>query len=45
MGIIDCIKAKNDIIAKDENINQLVVEFLKMQEDFYEKLKKLLSKV
>ena len=45
MGIIDCIKAKKDIVAKDENINQLLVEFLKMQEDFYEKLKKLLVKV
>ena len=45
MGIVDCIKAKKDIVAKDENINQLLVEFLKMQEDFYEKLKKLLVKV
>lgn len=45
MGIIDCIKAKKDITAQDENINQLVVEFLKMQEDFYEKLKKQLAKV
>ena len=45
MGIIDCIKAKKDIVAEDENINQLVVEFLNMQEDFYEKLKKLLGKV
>lgn len=45
MGIIDAIKAEKDLASNHEGVNLLVVEFKKMQEDFYEKLKKMLSKV
>ena len=45
MGIIDTIKAEKDLKTKNEDLNQMVVEFKKMQEDFYEKLKKQLAKV
>ena len=45
MGVIDAIKAEKDLASNHEGVNALVVEFKKMQEDFYEKLKKLLSKV
>lgn len=45
MGIIDTIKAENDLKTKNEELKLLVVEFKKMQEDFYEKLKKHLAKV
>lgn len=45
MGIVDTIKAEKDLKTKNEELNQMVVDFKKMQEDFYEKLKKQLSKV
>ncbi len=45
MGIIDTIKAENDLKTSNEELKTLVVEFKKMQEDFYEKLKKQLAKV
>ena len=45
MGIIDTIKAEKDLKTKNEQLNLMVGEFKKMQEDFYEKLKKQLAKV
>ena len=45
MGIIDTIKTEKDCKVKDERFKELVEEFKKLQEDFYEKLKKLLAKV
>ena len=45
MGIVDTIKAQKDLKTKNEELNNLVVEFREMQELFYEKLKKQLSKV
>ncbi len=45
MGVVDTIKAEKDLKTKNEELNAMVVEFKKMQEDFYEKLKKLLAKV
>lgn len=45
MGIIDTIKAEKDLKTKNEELNEMVAEFKKMQEDFYEKLKKQLAKV
>ena len=45
MGIIDTIKAEKDLKTKNEELNLMVGEFKKMQEDFYEKLKKQLAKV
>lgn len=45
MGIIDTIKAEKDLKTKNEELNQMVADFKKMQEEFYEKLKKQLSKV
>ena len=45
MGIVDTIKAEKDLKTKNEELNQMIVEFKKMQEDFYEKLKKQLAKV
>lgn len=45
MGIVDTIKAENDLKTNNEELKTLVVEFKKMQEDFYEKLKKQLAKV
>lgn len=45
MGIIDTIKTEKDCKVKDEQLKGLVEEFKKMQEEFYEKLKKLLAKV
>lgn len=45
MGIVDTIKAEKDLKTNNEELNAMVVEFKKMQEDFYEKLKKLLAKV
>lgn len=45
MGIVDTIKAEKDLKTKNEELNLMVVEFKKMQEDFYEKLKKQLAKV
>ncbi len=45
MGIVDTIKAGKDLKPKDENLKLLHADFLKIQEDFYEKLKKQLAKV
>ena len=45
MGIVDTIKAEKDLKTKNEELNLMVAEFKKMQEDFYEKLKKQLSRV
>ena len=45
MGIVDTIKASKDLKTKNEDLNEMVVEFRQIQEDFYEKLKKLLAKV
>lgn len=45
MGIVDTIKAEKDLKTPNEELNAMVVEFKKMQEDFYEKLKKQLAKV
>lgn len=45
MGIVDTIKAEKDLKTKNEELNALLVEFKKMQEDFYEKLKKQLARV
>ena len=45
MGIVDTIKAEKDLKTKNEELNEMVVEFKKIQEDFYEKLKKQLAKV
>ncbi len=45
MGIVDTIKAEKDLKTKNEDLNLMVAEFKKMQEDFYEKLKKQLAKV
>ena len=45
MGIIDTIKAENDLKTNNVELNEMVVEFKKIQEDFYEKLKKQLAKV
>ena len=45
MGIVDTIKAQKDLKTDNEELNAMVVEFKKIQEDFYEKLKKQLAKV
>ena len=45
MGIVDTIKAEKDLKTKNEELNLMVAEFKRMQEDFYEKLKKQLAKV
>ncbi len=45
MGIIDTIKVEKDCKVKNEELTNLVTEFKQMQNDFYEKLKKLLAKV
>ena len=45
MGIVDTIKAEKDLKTKNEELNAMVAEFKKMQEEFYEKLKKQLAKV
>ena len=45
MGIVDTIKAEKDLKTKNEDLNLMVAEFKKIQEDFYEKLKKQLAKV
>lgn len=45
MGIVDTIKAEKDLKTKNEELKNMVVEFRQIQEDFYEKLKKQLSKV
>ncbi|MBE7076643.1 MAG: hypothetical protein E7374_01990 [Clostridiales bacterium] len=45
MGIVDTIKAEKDMPVKNEELTEMVHEFKKIQEDFYEKLKKQLAKV
>ncbi len=45
MGIIDTIKAEKDLKTKNPDLNQMVINFREIQEDFYEKLKKQLAKV
>ena len=45
MGIISTLENEKDLKTKNEELNNMVVEFKKMQEDFYEKLKKQLTKV
>lgn len=45
MGIVETIKAERDNHVKNEQIVALTAEFKKIQEDFYEKLKKWLAKV
>lgn len=45
MGIIDTIKIEADFAPRSEELKTLVADFKKMQEEFYEKLKKQLSKV
>lgn len=45
MGIIDTIKIEKDCKVKNEELKGMVQEFKTMQEEFYEKLKKLLAKV
>ena len=45
MGIVDTIKIQKDLKTKNEQLNELVMEFRQMQEAFYEKLKALLMKV
>ena len=45
MGIVDTIKAEKDLKTKHEELNIMVAEFKKMQEEFYEKLKKQLARV
>lgn len=44
MGIVDTIKAGKDLKTNNEELNAMVNEFMQMQEDFYEKLKKQLAK-
>lgn len=45
MGVVDTIKAEKDFKTKNEELNAMVAEFRRIQEEFYEKLKKQLSKV
>ncbi len=45
MGIIDTLKAEKDLPPKSEEVKTLLADFKKMQNEFYEKLKRLLSKV
>lgn len=45
MGVVDSIKAEKDLKTKNEELKNMLVEFRQIQEDFYEKLKKQLSKV
>lgn len=45
MGVVDTIKAEHDLKTKNVELNEMVVEFKKIQEDFYEKLKTKLAKV
>ncbi len=45
MGIVDTIKAEKDLKSKNPEIKLLLEDFKKMQDDFYEKLKKQLAKV
>lgn len=45
MGIVDTIKAEKDLKPKSDDIKSLILDYKKLQNEFYEKLKKLLSKV
>lgn len=45
MGIVDTIKAEKDLETDNLKLKELVSNFKKLQEDFYEKLKKILIKV
>ncbi len=45
MGIIDTIKTEKDCAPKTPELKDLVTDFKAFQDDFYEKLKKLLAKV
>ena len=45
MGIVDTIKTRTDCGVVSPELSVLVADFQKMQEDFYEKLKKQLAKV
>ena len=45
MGIVDTIKTRADCGEVSPELSVLVADFQKMQEDFYEKLKKQLAKV
>ena len=45
MGIVDTIKAEKDLPPKTEEVKTLLADFKKMQNEFYEKLKKELIKV
>lgn len=45
MGIIDTIKTRSDCGDVSPEMTALVADFQKIQEDFYEKLKKQLAKV
>lgn len=45
MGIVDTIKTRADCGVVSPELSVLVADFQKMQEDFYEKLKKQLAKV
>lgn len=45
MGIVDTIKTRTDCGEVSPELSVLVADFQKMQEDFYEKLKKQLAKV
>ncbi len=45
MGIIDTIKTEKDCAPKTEELKTLVTDFKAFQDEFYEKLKKLLAKV
>lgn len=45
MGIVDTIKTRTDCGVVSSELSVLVADFQKMQEDFYEKLKKQLAKV
>jgi len=45
MGIVDTIKAEKDLPPRSEEVKTLLADFKKMQNEFYEKLKRLLTKV
>lgn len=45
MGIVDTLKAEKDLPPKTDEVKTLLADFKRMQNDFYEKLKKLLLKV
>ncbi len=45
MGIVDTIKAEKDLRPKTEEVKNLIADYKKLQNEFYEKLKKVLYKV